>query len=41
MKQKEEIRLELRSSEGGQDSKLLVVDMKNIYIKAANNNSFN
>lgn len=38
---KEEILLELRSAEGGQDAKLLVDDMKNIYIKAAKNNNFN
>lgn len=30
----------IRASEGGQESKLLVDDMKNIYIKAANNQGF-
>lgn len=36
-----QIILELRSAEGGADSKLLVVDMKDIYLKAARNNNFN
>lgn len=38
---KNDITLEIRASEGGQDSKLLVVDMKDIYIKAAKTNNFN
>ena len=33
--------LEIRASEGGKDSKLLVNDMKNIYIKACQVNNFN
>jgi len=33
------IKLEIRASEGGTDAKLLVGEMKNIYIKAARNNS--
>ncbi len=37
----EKITLELRAAEGGQDAKLLVGDMKNIYIKAARTNNFN
>jgi len=37
----EKIILELRAAEGGQDAKLLVGDMMNIYIKAAKNNDFN
>lgn len=36
----EKIYLELRSAEGGEDSKLLVDDMKNIYMKAARLNNF-
>jgi len=41
MKQKlNEIVIELRASEGGQDSKLLVIEMRDIYIKAAKNNNF-
>ena len=40
MKQiKEEIRIEIRSSEGGEDSKLLVNEMRDIYIKTAKNNN--
>ena len=37
----EQIQIELRASEGGTDSKLLVVDMKDIYVKAAKTNNFN
>jgi len=37
----EKVLLEIRASEGGEDSKLLVEDMKNIYIKTAKNNGFN
>ncbi len=33
--------LEIRASEGGEDAKLLVGDMMNIYNKTANNNKFN
>jgi protein subunit release factor A len=33
------ILLELRASEGGEDSKLLVGEMKNIYIKTAKINN--
>jgi len=33
------IKLEIRASEGGTDAKLLVGEMKNIYIKTARNNS--
>lgn len=36
----EKIYLELRSAEGGEDSKLLVDEMKNIYIKASRANNF-
>lgn len=35
-----EIIIEIRASEGGQDSKLLVDDLTNIYIKSAKNNNF-
>lgn len=38
---KNDITLEIRASEGGTDSKLLVLDMRDIYIKAAKNNNFN
>lgn len=40
---KNSIILELRIGEGGEDAKLLVTDMKDIYIKAvkANNFSYN
>ena len=38
---KQEITLEIRAAEGGQDAKLLVTDMREIYIKAAKNNNFN
>lgn len=37
---KQLIVLELRASEGGEDSKLLVKDMAAMYIKAARNNNF-
>ncbi len=37
---KQLIVLELRSAEGGEDSKLLVKDMAAMYIKAARNNNF-
>jgi protein subunit release factor A len=33
--------LEIRASEGGEDSKLLVDVMKDIYVKAAKNNNIN
>jgi protein subunit release factor A len=36
----ETIILEIRPSNGGEDAKLLVDDMKNIYTKAAMNNNF-
>jgi protein subunit release factor A len=36
----ETITLELRSAEGGDDSKLLVRDMAAMYIKAARYNNF-
>jgi protein subunit release factor A len=36
----EQIIIELRSAEGGQDSKLLVEDLKDIYLKTARNNNF-
>lgn len=34
------IHLELRIAEGGDDAKLLVQDMANIYIKTCNNQEF-
>lgn len=34
------IEIEIRASEGGDDSKLLVEDLKNIYIRSARNNNF-
>lgn len=37
----EKILLEIKASEGGEDSKLLVDEMKNIYIKTAKNNNIN
>jgi len=37
----ETIYLEIRDAEGGKDAKLLVGDMRNIYIKAAKRNNFN
>lgn len=35
------IQIEIMSSEGGNDSKLLVGDLMNIYIRSAKNNNFN
>ena len=35
------IALEIRASEGGEDSKLLVNEMRDIYIKTAKNNNLN
>lgn len=37
---KEKIILELRIGVGGDDAKLLITDMVNIYTKAARNNDF-
>lgn len=37
---KESIILEIRASEGGSDSKMLVRDMMNIYTKSARINNF-
>ena len=37
----EQIYVEIRDSEGGQDAKLLVQDMANIYLKAAQQENFN
>jgi len=36
----DKIILEIRDSEGGEDSKLLVKEMKKIYLKAINVNNF-
>lgn len=36
-----EIILEIRASEGGEDSKLLVNEMRDIYVKTAKNNNLN
>ena len=36
----EKIIIEIRASEGGQDSKLLVVDLMNIYLKSAKIHGF-
>ena len=36
----EQIIIEIRSAEGGQDSKLLVEDLKDIYLKTARVNNF-
>jgi len=36
----EKIILEIKNSEGGDDSKLLVKEMKKIYLKAIANNNF-
>jgi len=36
----EKIVIEIRDQEGGADAKLLVQDMKNIYLKAVKNNGF-
>ena len=38
---KQEVTLEIRAAEGGQDSKLLVNDMRDIYVKTAKTNNFN
>ncbi len=38
---KKDITLEIRDAEGGSDAKLLVRDMRDIYIRAAKNNDFN
>lgn len=40
MKTTERVRLEIRAAEGGEDAKLLVNEMANIYQKAAVINSF-
>lgn len=37
---KEKILMEIRPAEGGEDSKLLIQDMKDIYIKACKLQSF-
>jgi len=37
----ENIYLEIRDLNGGDDAKLLVEDMRSIYIKAAKRNNFN
>jgi len=37
---KEEILMEIRPAEGGEDSKLLIKEMKNIYMKACNLQNF-
>lgn len=37
---KDSIILELRVGEGGDDAKLLIVDMKDIYIRACKANNF-
>lgn len=36
----EKIILEIRASEGGNDSKMLVEDLRDIYLKSANLNNF-
>lgn len=36
----ETVILEIRDAEGGEDAKLLVNDMKNMYVKACKKNSF-
>jgi len=36
----EKITIEIRASEGGNDSKLLVKDLTNIYLKSCRNNNF-
>lgn len=36
----EKIILEIRASEGGNDSKLLVKDLTDIYLKSCKNNNF-
>jgi protein subunit release factor A len=40
MKTTEKIKLEIRAAEGGEDAKLLVNEMADIYKKAASINSF-
>lgn len=40
MKNQESIILEIRAAEGGSDSKLLVKDLLDIYIKSAKNQNF-
>lgn len=35
------IQIEIKASEGGNDSKLLVVDLMNIYIRSAKTQNFN
>ncbi len=37
---KNTIIIEIRASEGGDDSKLLVTDLMNIYLKSCRNNDF-
>ena len=37
----EKIIIEIRAAEGGKDSKFLVEDLKNIYLKTARLNGFN
>lgn len=37
----EKIVIEIRDQEGGSDAKLLVGEMKDIYLKAVKNNGFN
>jgi protein subunit release factor A len=39
-KMKNSIIIEIRASEGGNDSKLLVNDLMDIYLKSARNNNF-
>ena len=36
----EQIIIEIRAAEGGQDSKLLVEDLRDIYLKTARTNNF-
>jgi protein subunit release factor A len=36
-----QIKLEIRASEGGNDSKLLVEDLTNIYVRACKNQAYN
>ena len=36
----EQIIIEIRAAEGGQDSKLLVEDLRDIYLKTSRNNNF-
>lgn len=40
-KQMKQIKLEIRASEGGNDSKLLVEDLTNIYVRACKNQAYN